>query len=120
MIEFLFLDLDDTILDFQKAEHIAVRKAIAEAGVNPTDQICQRYSEINKLHWQMLERGELTREEVLVNRFAALFQELGHHTDAETVARNYEKLLGIGHYYLPGSEETIKNVLYGKYRIGSG
>ena len=30
MIEFLFLDLDDTILDFKKAEHIAIRKAIAE------------------------------------------------------------------------------------------
>ena len=37
MIRFLLLDLDDTILDFKKAEHIAVRQAIRGAGVEPTD-----------------------------------------------------------------------------------
>ena len=33
MIEFLFLDLDDTILDFKKAEYIAIGKTIAQFGV---------------------------------------------------------------------------------------
>lgn len=117
MIEFLFLDLDDTILDFKKAEAIAVRKAIREAGVEPTDAICARYSQINKLHWEMLERGELTREEVLVNRFGVLFEELGHAVDKVAVARNYERLLGMGHWYLPGAEETVKQKLFGKYRL---
>ena len=117
MIEFLFLALDDTILDFQKAEHIAVRKAISEAGAEATDAVCARYSAINKLHWERLERGELSREEVLVGRFRMLFEELGVPVDATAVARNYERLLGIGHYYLPGSEETVKEVLFGKYRL---
>ena len=117
MIEFLFLDLDDTILDFKKAERIAVRQAISEAGVEATDAVCTRYSEINLRHWQMLERGEITREQVLVNRFAALFEELGHSVNPEAVARNYERLLGAGHYYLPGAEETVKQVLFGKYRM---
>ncbi len=117
MIEFLFLDLDDTIFDFKKAERIAVRQAISQAGVDATDEVCARYSEINLLHWQMLERGEITREQVLVNRFAALFEELGHKVNAESVARNYERLLGIGHYYLPGAEETVKQKLFGKYRL---
>ncbi len=117
MVKFLFLDLDDTILDFKKAEHIAVRKAIAQAGVEPTDEICARYSQINQRHWQMLERGEITREEVLVNRFGVLFEELGHSVEPERVARNYERLLGIGHYFLPGAEETVKQKLFGKYRM---
>jgi 2-haloacid dehalogenase len=117
MIEFLFLDLDDTILDFKKAEAVAVRKAIREAGVEPTDAVCARYSQINKLHWEMLERGELTREEVLVNRFGMLFEELGYAVDKTAVARNYERLLGIGHWYLPGAEETVKQKLFGKYRL---
>ncbi len=117
MVKILLLDLDDTILDFQKAEHIAVRQAIAQAGVEPTDAVCARYSQINQMHWQMLERGEITREQVLVNRFAVLFRELGHQADAEKVARNYEQLLGIGHYYLPGAEETVKQELFGRYRL---
>ena len=117
MIEFLFLDLDDTILDFHKAEHIAVRKAISEAGVEATDEVCARYSQINLMHWQMLERGEITREQVLVNRFGVLFEEMGHKVDPVSVARNYERLLGIGHYFLPGAEDTVKKVLFGNYRM---
>ena len=117
MIEFLFLDLDDTILDFRKAEHRAVRQAISEAGIPATDAVCVRYSEINLRHWQMLERGEITREEVLVHRFTQLFEELGHPVDGEKIARRYEALLGQGHDYLPGAEQTVKQELYGKYRL---
>ena len=117
MIRFLLLDLDDTILDFKKAEHIAVRQAIRGAGVEPTDAVCARYSQINQLHWQMMERGEITREQVLVDRFAMLFRELGKTADSVAVARSYEKLLGVGHYYLPGAEQTLKQELFGKYRL---
>ncbi len=117
MVKFLFLDLDDTILDFKKAEHIAVKQVIAQAGAEPTDEVCARYSRINQQHWQMLERGEISREEVLVNRFAVLFQELGCTADARQTARSYERLLGLGHDFLPGAEETVKQVLFGRYRL---
>ena len=73
MIEFLFLDLDDTILDFHKAERIAVAKTIREFGIEPTDEVIERYHWINKAHWEALERKELTREQVLVGRFQVLF-----------------------------------------------
>ena len=39
MIEFLFLDLDDTILDFHKAERIALSKTIRQFGVEPTEDL---------------------------------------------------------------------------------
>ena len=108
MFEFLFLDLDDTILDFHKAESIAVRKALAEAGLDVTDEVVAQYSTINKHHWEMLERGEITRDQVKVLRFARLFEALGVEADAEATAKNYERLLGIGHYFLPGAEETVE------------
>ena len=45
MIEFLFLDLDDTILDFHKAERIAISKTIRAFGVEPTEEVLKRYHE---------------------------------------------------------------------------
>lgn len=116
MIEFLFLDLDDTILDFKKAEHIAIRKTIGDFGVEPTDEICERYSVINKQHWEMLERGELDREQVVTGRFAVLFGELGVSVDATACARQYEHNLAQGHFFLPRAEETMF-VLADKYRL---
>ena len=116
MLEFLFLDLDDTILDFQKAEHIAIRKTIASFGIDPTDEVCALYSRINKEHWERLERKELTREQVLVGRFATLFEAVGCDGDAVACARRYEDFLSMGHYFLPGAEEALER-LSEKYKL---
>jgi len=116
MIEFLFLDLDDTILDFHKAERIAISKTISEFGVEPTEDVLSLYHEINKWHWEQLELGTLTREEVLVNRFGVLFERLGKTVDATKCARTYEHNLSIGHYFLPGAEEAV-DALSKKYRL---
>ena len=116
MIEFLLLDLDDTILDFHKAERIALSKTIRDFGIEPMDEVLARYHAINKWHWEQLELGTMTREEVLVGRFAMLFEEKGIGVDAVAVARAYEKNLGIGHWFLPGAEEAV-DALSKKYRL---
>ena len=116
MVEFLFLDLDDTILDFHKAEHIALDKTFRSVGIEPDEAFMSRYSQINVEHWQRLERKELTREEVLVGRFDALFQEYQISADSERVARLYEDFLSVGHYFLPGAEEAVAS-LSKKYKL---
>lgn len=116
MTEFLFLDLDDTILDFHKAERIAVAKTLRDFGINPTEAVLHRYHIINKAHWERLERGELTRAQVLSGRFRTLFRELGKDTDPEAVARDYEENLGIGHWFLPGAQEAVAS-LSRRYRL---
>ena len=87
MIEFLFLDLDDTILDFHKAERIALSKTIRDFGMEPTEEVLTLYHGINKWHWEQLEQGKVTRAEVLVNRFGVLFERLGLEVDAPKCAK---------------------------------
>lgn len=116
MIEFLFLDLDDTILDFHKAERVAISKTIREFGVEPSEEILNLYHGINKWHWEQLELGKLTRAEVLVNRFGVLFEKLGKEVDTSQCARIYEKNLSTGHWFLPGAEEAVER-LSKKYRL---
>ena len=116
MMEFLFLDLDDTILDFHKAERIALSKTLASFGLDPTEAVLGRYHIINKEHWERLERKELTRDQVLEGRFRTLFAELGRTVDAAAVTRTYEENLSIGHYFLPGAQEAVQR-LSQKYRL---
>ena len=116
MIEFLLLDLDDTILDFHKAERIALSKTIRDFGVEPTEAVLARYHVINKWHWEQLELGKMTRSEVLEGRFGVLFSELGVHVDQTLCARAYEKNLSNGHYFLPGAEEAVDR-LSKQYRL---
>lgn len=108
MTEFVFLDLDDTILDFHAAERIALAKTLSHFGVEPTAAVVERYHIINRQHWERLERGELTRAQVQEGRFRVLFAELGREADPVAITRNYEKNLGIGHYFLPGAQEAVQ------------
>lgn len=116
MVEFVFLDLDETILDFKKAEQIAICKTFCTCGIELTDELLERYHQINLWHWQQLEKGNLNRDQVLVNRFAALFLELGIEWDARVCSDIYNENLAIGHYFLPGAEEAVEE-LAKKYRL---
>ena len=116
MFEYLFLDLDDTILDLQKAEHVALSKTLESFGLNPTQEVLTRYNKINKAHWEALERKEMTRDQVLLGRFQMLFREFSVDADPEKVARSYEHNLGIGHWFLPGAEEAV-TALSKKYKL---
>ena len=116
MFEYLFLDLDDTILDFQKAEHVALSKTLESFGLEPTETVMKRYNLINKAHWEALERKEMTRDQVLLGRFQTLFGEMGIAVDPESVARAYEHNLSIGHWFMPGAEEAVES-LSKKYKL---
>ena len=116
MIEFLFLDLDDTILDFHKAERIAINKTLRDFSLEPTEEVLGRYHVINKWHWEQLELGKLTRKEVQWKRFEVLFSEFGVEADPHACAARYMENLSVGHYFLPGAEETVEQ-LSKKYRL---
>ena len=112
----ILIDLDNTILDFNAAEHAALTKALTELGVPADEDTLRRYHEINIQHWEMLEDGLLTREEVLVKRFEALFRERGIEADAFRTQEQYESNLSVGHWFVPGAPELLE-ALHGKYRL---
>lgn len=112
----VLLDLDNTILDFDKAEKTALGRAFTALGVAYDEELLKRYNQINIRHWEMLEDGLLTREEVLVKRFEALYKEYGIEADADRSQALYEHLLSEGHWFLPGAEELLE-ALAGKYRL---
>ncbi len=116
MIEYLLLDLDDTILDFHRQESTAIRKTLLGVGVEPTEEACALYSKINLRHWKMLEKGEITREKLAWNRFAELFDALCVKADPMATAENYWDNLSEGHYFLPGAEDAVK-MLAQKYTL---
>ncbi len=115
-MKFLFFDLDDTLLDFHKAEAWALRQALSHSGIAPTDAIAARYSEINQSQWELLEEKKLTREQVLIRRFQLLFQELGVHASCEETQHCYENMLAKGHDFMPGAPELLE-LLKGHYQL---
>ena len=116
MIEFVFLDLDDTILDFGKQERWAIVRTLCDFGIEPTEDVIARYVAHSEYCWRAMERGELPRSEVRVLRFRRLFEEIGADADPAAVSESYTRNLGEGHYFLPGAKEAVEN-LSKKYRL---
>ncbi|MBO5907894.1 MAG: YjjG family noncanonical pyrimidine nucleotidase [Clostridia bacterium] len=116
MIKTLLLDLDDTILDFHAAERVALSSALSELGIEPTERLLSRYKEINRSCWERLERGELTREQVLTLRFKLLFDEFGYTVSPCEVQSLYEYKLSLEHQFMQGAPEMLDS-LYGKYKL---
>ena len=108
MIKNILLDLDNTILDFARAERAAASKALAAMGIQPTEEMLQRYHEINDDQWKLFELGRLEREQVKVRRYELLFAEMGIDASPRETAKVYEGLLGIGHYFMEGAEELLE------------
>lgn len=65
----LFFDLDDTLLDFNKAEVYAFDKLMQQNGIPNTSEIFKSYDVMNKRVWADYEKRLLTADEVKVRRF---------------------------------------------------
>ncbi len=116
MIRNILLDLDDTLLDFSVAEHAALMRTFEDFGIPADEAVMRRYSQINSNCWRRLERGEISRSEVLIGRFRALFAEMALPGRAEEVNARYEEYLAREHAFVPGAPALLE-ALYGKYRL---
>ncbi len=118
----ILFDLDDTILDFRRAERVALADMLKLLGVPPAEAILRRYREINATQWKLLEEKKISRREVDVGRFQMLFDEFDIHLSAKYAASCYDGLLGIGHYFVDGAEALLRTLRpdYRLYIITNG
>lgn len=122
MVDTVLFDLDNTLLDFNKAEKMAVERTLREMGVTPDERMLKRYSELNLAQWHLLEQGKITRSQVKVQRYVNLFREYRIEGDPAETAKVYEAYLAIGHYYVEGAEELLKHLSekYHLYMVTNG
>lgn len=118
MYKYLLWDIDGTILDFIASEAIAIRKLFQKYNLGVcTDEMLYDYSSINDKYWQILERGEMTKPQILVGRFREFFTK--YNLDVCVApAFNEDYQVELGH--CPVFMEHAKEVLAackGKYRL---
>ena len=112
MIKVILWDVDGTLLDFKKAECAAIKKCFEIFGLGEcTDEMIGRYSVINRGYWEKLERGEITKPEVLVNRFVDFFETENIKSDcAKEFNEQYQKWLGETVCFCDNSYELMENL----------
>ncbi|NEW66149.1 noncanonical pyrimidine nucleotidase, YjjG family [Carnobacteriaceae bacterium zg-84] len=106
----LLFDIDDTLLDFKKAEHIAFKQLLAHHNIDYTDTTFQLYLSINEPLWKDYELGKLDRATVLSSRFEQFFAHYQLSVSGKECDILYRSYLTIGNQLLDGALELIDTV----------
>ncbi|MBN1178172.1 MAG: YjjG family noncanonical pyrimidine nucleotidase [Anaerolineae bacterium] len=111
--QWLLLDADGTLFDYDRAEAQALERAFTHAGWPYQPAYREVYRRINGAMWQAYERGELAPAQVKVRRFRDLFAEIGASLDPHAFSPAYLDYLAEGADMLPGAAALLE-ALHGK------
>lgn len=106
----LLFDADDTLLDFKRSEASALELMMKEKHLPFSQETADVYNKVNRSFWEMYERGEIEKKEILVGRYKKLFEIMGIETDAEAAAKTYERYLCNQYFVIDGAVELLKEL----------
>ena len=108
--EYLLFDVDDTLLDFQKAEFMAFNMLLESINIKYTDELYKIYHDENRRLWKEYELGNIKRNEIFEKRLIPLFAHL--KIDADPVKYSYQFLdyLSKGAFLLGNSYKVLEEL----------
>jgi len=113
----LFFDLDNTLLDFHKAESWAISKTLETFDLPNDDKIIKLYSEINRSYWQRFEKGEIPKDAIFEGRFETLLSVLSVERDIHAISNDYFLNLSCGYFKVDGADEILTFLKEKGYKI---
>lgn len=107
---FLLLDADNTLFDFDAANRNAFRQVCAKCDIPDTEENFLLYESCNGAMWAAFDRGECTKEFLVVERFRRFLAEI--QLDRDPVRCNEIHLTSLGQstLLLPYAEETCRTL----------
>ena len=106
--DFILFDADNTLFDFDRAEHEALKSVLAARGYPTDPATLELYLSINRALWARFDRGEVTQPFLVVERFAAFTRAMGGRDDPAEFNRDYLDRLATGAFLLPGAEALCR------------
>lgn len=104
----LLIDLDNTLLDFDKAEDLALTKTLVKYGLSPDEKTKNRFKTINKYYWNEFEKGNISKENLLKRRFSDFFSQYDKHPNESEVNSFYLYELSNSSDVMPNAYECLE------------
>lgn len=108
--EYLLFDADNTLFDFEAANHNAFAKTCEYCGLTYTGELYEFYESINRPLWHQLDRGEVTKEFLVVERFRRFLAAMGIDRDPAECNRIQLQNLGLSTALLPHALEVVEKL----------
>lgn len=114
-VEFVYFDLDDTLLDHEHAEREALSdlrdRYLTLFGALSVDELQEEYHAINAPLWERYAEGEIDKETLQQERFEQLIEAVGApHADSSLIGRYYIQRYAAHWRFIPGAREVFETV----------
>lgn len=116
MIKAVLLDIDNTLLDFNRSAAETIKSAFGELGLCYSDEIMGVFLRTNNMLWRQIETKEITRAKLHSVRWKIIFDELGIAADGAEMERLF--LDKLENFAIPvfGAVDMVK-YLAKKYKL---
>lgn len=108
--DIILFDVDGTLLDFNKTEQLALTNTLTELEIEPSAENIAVYSQCNHVLWDMLERGEIHKDELKIKRFRDFFNRINVEVDENVGSETYLKHLCAGCFFIEGAVKVTKKL----------
>lgn len=115
-IKAVFIDIDNTLLDFNKCALWSMQKVFNDYGLSFENSMFDTFNMINNRLWLRIEKGELTKEELYACRWNMIFALIGIDVDGVEFENVFYSYLTESAEPVEGALDLLK-YLHGKYLV---
>ena len=112
----VFIDIDDTLLDFTKCANDAIKSACNKFGMPYTTTLVDTFHPINLDLWHRLEKKEVTKEKLFDTRFQIVFDKLGIKADGIAFETAFRENFHESAILVDGARDLLE-YLRSKYKV---
>ncbi len=116
MIKAILIDIDNTLLDFDKAAYMAVKNGFEDRGLDFDENVMTVFHSVNDLLWSKIESGGMTKEELFDVRWSMIFERLAMDADGHEFETYFRSYIFDSAFEMNGATELLE-YLYPRYDI---
>ncbi len=117
MIKYIFIDIDDTLIDFHKSAEVSIKNMLSEQNIPCPEDIMIKYRKVCDPLWHKVEKREITLKRLQEIRWQMVFRELGVDYNPEIdYEQKYRENLAKTVFEIEGSSELLE-YLSKKYTV---
>lgn len=116
MMKAIFLDVDNTLLDFNEEARNSMKASLRELALPWDDRIFPVFQQINDELWHRIEQGQLTKEGLRQLRWTLIFRELSIPADGVAFEDRFLHYLAQSACPIAGAHELLE-YLYPRYPL---
>ena len=108
MVTTLLIDLDNTLVDFNKCAEYAMRTYFPKFGLEYKENMIDIFIKTNDSLWKKIEKGELTKNRLREIRWNLVFENLGLSGDGPAFEEIFENSIANTAFPVDGAEDILK------------